>query len=62
MASDLFIPRYSLQLLEVSRLVSDKNLFVGLSYGDSFKAQKLNYDSLIALIDLNYLKNGNFQL
>ena len=32
------------------------------SNGGIFKAQKLNYDSLIALIDLNYLKNENFQV
>ena len=36
--------------------------FHGKSNGDSFKAQKPKYDSLIALIDLNYLKNGNFRL
>ena len=36
--------------------------FRGESNGDSFKAQKLNFSSLITLIDLNYLKNGNFQL
>ena len=35
--------------------------FRGESNGDSFKAQKLNYNSLIALIDLNYPKYGNFQ-
>ena len=37
--------------------------FCGESNGDCFKAQKLNCNSLIALIDLNYnLKNGNFQV
>ena len=36
--------------------------FHGESNGDSFEAQKLNYNSLIALIDPNYLKYGNFQL
>ena len=31
--------------------------FHGESNGGIFKAQKLNNNSLIALIDLNYLKN-----
>ena len=31
--------------------------FHGESNGSIFKAQKLNNNSLIALIDLNYLKN-----
>ena len=36
--------------------------FRGKSNGNSFKAQKFNHDTLIALIGPNYPKYGIFQL